>query len=129
MAGHAAVSKFSIPLSTLSVGHVDDTWHPNDDGLYPAKIRVILCFTPHLPHELPAQPPLLDVKSLGVRVPALFDSAKSRLLGLNLVPFQLHLDRDFLYPEETISGILTFSARSAPVYIHTAPDIRYNQIC
>eukprot|EP01122_Echinamoeba_exundans_P015038 TRINITY_DN6978_c0_g1_i1.p1 TRINITY_DN6978_c0_g1~~TRINITY_DN6978_c0_g1_i1.p1 ORF type:complete len:643 (-),score=100.64 TRINITY_DN6978_c0_g1_i1:847-2754(-) len=117
------VSKFSIPLSTLSIGHVDDTWHPNDDGILPAKIRVILCFTPHLPHELPSAPPLLNVKSLGVRVPALFDSEKSRLLALNLVPFQLHLDRDFLYPEETISGILTFSARNAPAFIHTAPDI------
>lgn len=98
-------------------------WHPNDDGLVSAKIRLILCFTPFLPHELPKMPPLLDVKSMGVKIPALFDSPKTRLLNLNLVPFQLHLDRDFLYPEETVSGFLTFSARNGPIFLFKAPEI------
>lgn len=74
---------------------------------------------------------MLDMKSIGVKVPALFDSPASRLLNLDLPAFQVHLDRDFLYPEETVSGIVSLSARGLVLQMRSTPEIHIlgQEIC
>jgi hypothetical protein len=95
------VARYTIDLSYLEPGHPEDVWlTPQDSALSLCKLRVILFFQPGPVASNPET-------HINVVLPML----------------QIHLDKPFVLPGSSVSGIVSLSAWNESLALATPPNI------